>query len=223
MALSESKIKGCIKRLLLSRMRILYNHGFYGLLLMHMIYAVSEEIETACTDGVRITFGIDFLDSLSDSELDFVMMHEILHVVLQHCFRGDVEDPEAYNIAADIVVNSNIMLENGLKASSITLSKYGIAMHVAPDGKEGHEYTAEQVYAMLPKNLNKKGNNKSPGSAVGRAKKENKKGNNKSPGSAVDGAKKENKKGNNKSPGSAVGRAKKRDFKRTASTGTGMG
>lgn len=172
MALSESKIKGCIKRLLLSRMRILYNHGFYGLLLMHMIYAVSEEIETACTDGVRITFGIDFLDSLSDSELDFVMMHEILHVVLQHCFRGDVEDPEAYNIAADIVVNSNIMLENGMKASSITLSKYGIAMHVAPDGKEGHEYTAEQVYAMLPKNLNKKGNNTSPGSAVGRAKKE---------------------------------------------------
>ena len=209
MALSESKIKGCIKRLLLSRMRILYNHGFYGLLLMHMIYAVSEEIETACTDGVRITFGIDFLDSLSDSELDFVMMHEILHVVLQHCFRGDVEDPEAYNIAADIVVNSNIMLENGMKASSITLSKYGIAMHVAPDGKEGHEYTAEQVYAMLPKNLNKKGNNKSPGSAVGGAKKENKKGNNKSPGSAVGGAKKENIKGNNKSPGSAVGRAKK--------------
>lgn len=191
MVLSESKIKGCIKRLLLSRMRILYNHGFYGLLLMHMIYAVSEEIETACTDGVRITFSIDFLDSLSDSELDFVMMHEILHVVLQHCFRGDVEDPEAYNIAADIVVNSNIMLENGMKASSITLSKYGIAMHVAPDGKEGHEYTAEQVYAMLPKNLNKKGNNKSPGSAVGRAKKENKKGNNKSPGSADGRAKKE--------------------------------
>ncbi len=213
MALSESKIKGCIKRLLLSRMRILYNHGFYGLLLMHMIYAVSEEIETACTDGVRITFGIDFLDSLSDSELDFVMMHEILHVVLQHCFRGDVEDPEAYNIAADIVVNSNIMLENGMKASSITLSKYGTSMHVAPDGKEGHEYTAEQVYVMLPKNLNKKGNNKSPGSAVGGAKKENKKGNNKSPGSAVGGAKKENKKGNNKSPGSAVGGAKKENKK----------
>lgn len=187
MALSESKIKGCIKRLLLSRMRILYNHGFYGLLLMHMIYAVSEEIETACTDGVRITFGIDFLDSLSDSELDFVMMHEILHVVLQHCFRGDVEGPEAYNIAADIVVNSNIMLENGMKASSITLSKYGTSMHVAPDGKEGHEYTAEQVYVMLPKNLNKKGNNKSHGSADGRAKK----GNNKSPGSAVGRAKKE--------------------------------
>ena len=172
MALSEDKIKGYIKRLLLSRMRILCNHGFYGLLLMHMTYAVSEEIETACTDGVRIVFDPDFLESLSDSELDFVMMHEILHVVLQHCIRGDVEDPESYNIAADIVVNSNIMLENGGKASSITLSKYGTSMHIAPDGKEGHEYTAEQVYAMLPKNPNKKGKDKSPGSADGRAKKE---------------------------------------------------
>ena len=172
MALSEDKIKGYIKRLLLSRMRILCNHGFYGLLLMHMIYAVSEEVETACTDGVRITFGTDFLDSLNDSELDFVMMHEILHVVLQHCIRGDVEDSESYNIAADIVVNSNIMLENGGKASSITLSKYGPLMHIAPDGKEGHEYTAEQVYAMLPKNPNKKGKDKSLGSADGRAKKE---------------------------------------------------
>lgn len=74
-----------------------------------------------------------------------------------------------------------------MKASSITLSKYGTSMHVAPDGKEGHEYTAEQVYVMLPKNLNKKGNNKSHGSADGRAKK----GNNKSPGSAVGRAKKE--------------------------------
>ena len=151
MALSEDKIKGYIKRLLLSRMRILCNHGFYGLLLMHMIYAVSEEVETACTDGVRITFGTDFLESLTDAELDFVMMHEILHVVLQHCIRGDVEDPESYNIAADIVVNSNIMLENGGKASSITLSKYGTSMHVAPDGKEP---PIEKVIAMIALNVN---------------------------------------------------------------------
>lgn len=172
MALSEYKIKEYIKRLLLSRMRILCNHGFYGLLLMHMIYAVNEEVETACTDGVRITFGKDFLDSLTEAELDFVMMHEISHVALQHCLRRDVEDSEAYNIAADIVVNSNIMLENGGKASSITLSKYGTSMHVAPDGKEGHEYSVEQVYAMHTEYPNKKASAKSPGSVNVKAKKE---------------------------------------------------
>lgn len=151
MALSEKKINEYIKKLLLSRMRILYNHGFYGLLLMHMVYAVSEQVKTACTDGIKITFGTDFLDNLSDSELDFVMMHEILHVALQHCFRGEIYDPEAYNIAADIVVNSNILFENNMKESSITLRDYGVSMHIAPDGKEGYEYTAEQVYAMFQK------------------------------------------------------------------------
>ena len=71
MALSEEKIRKYIQRLLLSRMRILCNHGFYGLLLMHMIYAIDEEVETACTDGKRITFGTDFLDSLTDGYAPF--------------------------------------------------------------------------------------------------------------------------------------------------------
>ena len=155
MALSEEKIRKYIQRLLLSRMRILCNHGFYGLLLMHMIYAVDEEVETACTDGKRITFGTDFLDSLSDAELDFVMMHEVLHVVLQHCLRGNDRDHENFNIACDIVVNSNILLENNMKSSSITISQYGESMHLTPNGKEGYEYTAEQVYEMLPKQKKK--------------------------------------------------------------------
>ncbi len=149
MALSEESVKKYVRRLLHSRMRILQQHGFYGLLLMHMIYAVDENVETACTDGVRITFGTAFLDELSDTELDFVMMHEILHVVLQHCLRGNEHDPERFNIACDVVVNSNILLENGMQPSSITLRTYGESMHLAPDGKEGHEYTAEEVYKML--------------------------------------------------------------------------
>ncbi len=173
MALSNEKIQGYIKRLLLSRMRILCNHGFFGLLLMHMIYSIDEEVETACTDGVRITFGTNFLEQLSDTELDFVMMHEIMHVVLQHCLRGDDKDAENFNIACDIVVNSNILLENNMNAASITLSNYGESMHTAPDGKEGYEYTAEQVYAMLPQNTNKQPKSVlDGGSALGRAKKE---------------------------------------------------
>ena len=157
MALSEENVKKYIRRLLLSRVRLLCNHGFFGLLLMHMKYAVDEEVDTACTDGVRITFGVEFLENLSDSELDFVMMHEIMHVVLQHCLRGKkMEDWDAFNVACDIVVNSNILLENKNDLQSITLREYGESMHIAPDGKEGYEYTAEQVYEMLPKSKKKK-------------------------------------------------------------------
>lgn len=156
MALSEEKIREYQKRLVLSRMRILCHHGFYGLLLMHMRYAIDEATQTAYTDGERIAFGPSFLEELSDSELDFVMMHEILHMVLQHCFRGVDAEPERYNMAADIVVNSNIMLENGSDPYSITLSRYGECMHTAPNGKEGHLYTAEEVYEMLRLTSSKK-------------------------------------------------------------------
>lgn len=173
MALSEDKIRTYIQRLLLSRMRILCNHGFYGLLLMHMVYAVDEEVETACTDGQRITFGVAFLENLTDAELDFVMMHEVMHVVLQHCLRGTDRDDEAFNVACDIVVNSNILLENNMNRNSITLSQYGEAMHLAPNGKEGYAYTAEEVYEMLPKKKKKKTRPKDGGGvAKGRAGRE---------------------------------------------------
>lgn len=150
MVLSDEKKKEYMKRLLLSRMRILVNNGFYGLLLMHMIFTIDESCETAATDGKRIVFGPAFLDDLDDTELDFVMMHEIMHVVLQHCFRGNGFDTEQFNIACDIVVNSNILLSNNMDVKTITLKKYGESMHMTPNGKEGYEYTAEEVYAMLP-------------------------------------------------------------------------
>lgn len=150
MVLSDEKIRAYMKRLLLSRMRILCSSGFYGLLLMHMVYAIDENCETAATDGRRIFFGPKFLDELGDRELDFIMMHEILHVVLQHCFRQGDRDNERFNIACDIVVNSNILLSESMDPKAITLQKYGASMHLAPNGKEGCAYTVEQVYNMLP-------------------------------------------------------------------------
>lgn len=152
MALSDDKKKEYIKRLLLSRMRILCNNGFYGLLLMHMKFAIDEDCRTACTDGQRIYFGPQFLETLSDNELDFIMMHEIMHVVLKHVYRNGERDPERFNIACDIVVNSNILKSLNMNHQLITLKYYGEAMHVAPDGKEGYNYTAEEVYEMLPPN-----------------------------------------------------------------------
>ena len=149
MELSEEKVKGYMRRLLLSRMRILSVNGFYGLLLMHMKFALDKELDTAATDGTRIYFGPAFLDQISDSELDFILMHEIMHVVLQHCWRKGERDKELFNIACDIVVNSNILKSFGMDKKKITLREYGESMHTTPEGKEGYECTAEQVYAML--------------------------------------------------------------------------
>ena len=152
MALSKDKIQKYFFRLIQSRIRILMNHGFYGLLLMNAKLSIDENVETAYTDGKRIVFGTKFLDSLRDNEIDFILMHEILHIALRHCVRGKEKDNELFNIACDIVVNSNILKSNNMNINSITLKQYGEAMHVAPNKREGYLYTAEEVYEMLLSN-----------------------------------------------------------------------
>ena len=154
MQLTEAKKNEFIKRILLSRLRILNDYGFYGLLLMHMKFGIDEGCKTAYTDAHKICFSPNFLNKLSNSELDFVMMHEIMHVVLKHCFRGRKYDQNKFNIACDIVVNSNILYSNNMDISSITIKGEGPSMHLTPKGDEGYNYTAEEVYEMLPKNMN---------------------------------------------------------------------
>ena len=171
MALSEQKLQEYGKRLMLARMRLLSSNGFYGILLMHMRFAIDPACETASTDGTTIYFGADFLQTLSDPELDFIMMHEILHVALGHIRRGKDLDRERFNIACDIVINSNILLANQMQTASITVGGYPL-MHLAPDGQEGHLYTAEAVYEMLPKTKNAESGYGKKSFEKGRAKKE---------------------------------------------------
>ena len=150
MGVLKPDIRALTEKLFRSRLRLLTTNGFYGLLLMHMRFALDDSFETAATDGKRILFSPAFLEGLNERELDFVLMHEILHVVLEHCFRGGDRDHDLFNIACDIVVNSNILLSNGGDIDSITVRSIGgEAMHLTPDGKEGAYYTAEEVYAML--------------------------------------------------------------------------
>lgn len=61
MDLSKEEQKQLARRLLFARMRLLCNYGFYGLLLMHMGFALSEETQTASTDAKKIYFNPAFL------------------------------------------------------------------------------------------------------------------------------------------------------------------
>ena len=80
MEISVEKRKEYVRRLLISRTRLLVKNGFFGLLLMNVEFALDEEMPTAATDGDKIYFSPDFLDGLDDKQLDFVLMHEVMHV-----------------------------------------------------------------------------------------------------------------------------------------------
>ncbi len=156
MAQFDKQTLDIVKRLQSARLSLLSKQPFYALLLMNMKFALDITCKTAYTDGTRIAFNPDFINMLSDSELEFVLMHEVLHVALGHPFRFQADyDLEAYDLACDIVVNSNILKSFGMDRRKITLKEYGELIHIAPDGTEGYEYTVEQVYIQILKKRKK--------------------------------------------------------------------
>ena len=157
MAQFDKETLAIVKRLQMARLNLLRTQPFYALLLLHMTFSLDLTCETAYTDGMRIAFNPAFINMLSDRELEFVLMHEVLHVVLLHCFRQQSDyDQEAYDIACDIVVNSNILSSFHMDLSAITLKEFGESMHLAPNGDEGYLYTVDEVYQMVRKQLQKR-------------------------------------------------------------------
>ena len=143
--MDEMKVKNTVRRMTEERALLIKNNPFFGHLSMGLQLACAP-CKTACTDGSRLIFDPAFAEKLSDQELQFVILHEVLHCVFRHCIRGKGLHSVLYNIACDIVVNSTILAMWGQESMMIAGVK---AMHLAPDGKEGREYNAEEIYQML--------------------------------------------------------------------------
>jgi predicted metal-dependent peptidase len=68
----------------------------------------TEDIPTACTNGRDVIYNPNFIKTLDDKELNFVVLHEALHKVYQHMNLWRKlwkENPMLSNMAADYVVN----------------------------------------------------------------------------------------------------------------------
>ena len=98
------------ERITQSRVRLLLNKPFFGQLAVRLrLEDATHHIPTAATDGRRFLFNREFVDSLSDGELDFLVGHEVLHCVFDHMeARGDRE-PRLYNAAADFNINMTLV------------------------------------------------------------------------------------------------------------------
>ena len=69
---------------------------------------VREDIPTACTNGRDEMYGRKFVESLSDPELRFLILHESYHKLYRHLITWEHlyrEDAQLANIACDYVVD----------------------------------------------------------------------------------------------------------------------
>ena len=149
MSFSDEELKLISQKIYLSRSRLLFNHPFYGLILMDSTMKLSTEIKIAATDGNDILLSPNYVKKASNLELDFTILHELLHIVLKHPFRA--KDFGIKNFKADIIVNSIAICE--LNISKSIFNSWNL---ISPTykGKEGYEYSLEELYLLLLKDKN---------------------------------------------------------------------
>lgn len=95
-----------------------FKTSFYGYALQSLnIKPISEKVcPTMCASftskGLVIFYCEDFIKTLSDEHLKFVLIHELFHFVFDHNRRGlYLADHELGNIAMDAVINTELELQ----------------------------------------------------------------------------------------------------------------
>ena len=76
---------------------------------------VSDEIPTACTNGRDELYGRAFVDSLTDAELRFLMLHECYHKMYRHLITWKhlhEKNPTLANASCDYNINGKLVDEN---------------------------------------------------------------------------------------------------------------
>lgn len=102
------ELKSTAKNILTyNRLQLLNKHPFIGNIAMNLelIPTRDARCNTAMTDGNSIYFDIDFLSKLTQDEIQFVLGHEIWHVIMCHFLRMDKRVHSFFNIATDMEVN----------------------------------------------------------------------------------------------------------------------
>lgn len=112
--------------------------AFFTTLAFSLIHEFSDKVSTAATNGKKIMYNPEFFMSLSHDERVFLILHEAMHCAYLHMERKGDRDPHKFNIAADHVINLQL-IDRGFK-----MPKNGLA-----DGQY-KELSTEEVYNLLP-------------------------------------------------------------------------
>jgi predicted metal-dependent peptidase len=126
------------KRLQGAVLRIRGDHPFFGTLALFAEFRVSDDVDTAATNGRVLWFNPSFVEKQSTPQLCGLVVHELLHAALQHVPRRKERDGTLWNIAADIVVNGMIRSD----------THYELPVGGVEDAKLAH-LSVEEIYEQL--------------------------------------------------------------------------
>jgi len=133
------------EKLITARIALLLKAPFFGSLATRLQLVNADEwCATAATDGRKFYYNSEFVNKLPQKQLEFLVGHEVLHVVYDHMGRRGNRDARLYNVAADYCVNAD------LKSQRI-----GEFIPVGLYDKKFEGWSSEEVYDYLYENAEK--------------------------------------------------------------------
>lgn len=98
------------EKLITARISLLLKAPFFGNLATRLTLTNADDwCGTAATDGRNFYYNSEFILSLPQKQIEFLVGHEVLHVVYDHMGRRGDRDPKLSNIAADYCVNADLL------------------------------------------------------------------------------------------------------------------
>ena len=101
-----------LEKLTGARIALLLKQPFFGNMATRMQLQEADWCPTAATDGKHFYYNPEFIDQLSPKETEFLIGHEVLHIVFDHFLRQDMREKQPWNVSADYAVNIVLQDEN---------------------------------------------------------------------------------------------------------------
>ncbi len=102
---NKVKVREVVDRVDFVRGCVYSYNACFGALLDNLNFVYTFDIPTQATDGTRLFINPEWTSSLTDGEIRFVMIHELMHSVFNHIQRGMSHRKMLSNIAADFEAN----------------------------------------------------------------------------------------------------------------------
>jgi len=125
-------IKGITEKLELAGRHLVLNEPFFYEFFIRCTFKKTTSIETAgvcfTSRGPEFIYNPEFIDSLNQEQVNFLVIHEILHLVSNHMARAKRSNQDLYtsNIVADMIINTTILRDFSCKTKKPSDKVYEI-------------------------------------------------------------------------------------------------
>lgn len=124
-------------RITKARTALVMEHPFWGALALYLKPVEDPTCDTMWTDGERLGYNLQFLDTLTELQLKGVIAHEVSHCAYRHHTRRGDRDGQLWNEACDYAINPDLFQAN-----------FELPADVLNDARF-YGMSAEEIYAVL--------------------------------------------------------------------------